>query len=385
MTSDAAGGVWQYTAELSGALAAAGHDVLIACLAGPPSAAQRRELARGVELRHSTLPLEWMNGGSAAAEATADWIDDLVARHAPDLVHFNAYGPAARARPVPCLLTLHSCVHSWWRAVRGGDPDATWDGYRALVIRALTAAGRIVAPTGAVLEAIAACYPEAPLAPRARVIHNGVSAAAGADTGTRGAEFARSDEPDNDAECPPLPDTFVLAAGRLWDEAKNLALLERVADHLPAPVVIAGPASPPGRADDVAPPTSRNLARTGMLSRPALAACYPRAAVYAHPARYEPFGLVVLEAALAGRALVLADIPSLRELWEGNAVFLPPDDADAWTHALTRLLAHPAERHAWGERARCRAARYGAGRMARGYLGLYAELLAGGTTRRGAA
>ncbi len=31
------------------------------------------------------------------------------------------------------------------------------------------------------------------------------------------------------------------------------------------------------------------------------------------PARYEPFGLSVLEAALSGCALVLGDIPSLRE------------------------------------------------------------------------
>ncbi len=42
---------------------------------------------------------------------------------------------------------------------------------------------------------------------------------------------------------------------------------------------------------------------------------YARAAIFAHPARYEPFGLSVLEAALSGCALVLGDISSLRELW----------------------------------------------------------------------
>ena len=34
------------------------------------------------------------------------------------------------------------------------------------------------------------------------------------------------------------------------------------------------------------------------------------------PARYEPFGLSILEAALSGCALVLGDLPSLRELWD---------------------------------------------------------------------
>ena len=43
-----------------------------------------------------------------------------------------------------------------------------------------------------------------------------------------------------------------------------------------------------------------------------------RASIYALPARYEPFGLSILEAALSGAALVLGDIPSLREVWGGR-------------------------------------------------------------------
>ncbi len=39
---------------------------------------------------------------------------------------------------------------------------------------------------------------------------------------------------------------------------------------------------------------------------------------------YEPFGLSVLEAALSGCALVLGDIPSLRENWDGAADFAEP-------------------------------------------------------------
>ena len=49
-----------------------------------------------------------------------------------------------------------------------------------------------------------------------------------------------------------------------------------------------------------------------------------RTAVFVSPALYEPFGLAVLEAAQAGCALVLSDIPTFRELWDGVALFVAP-------------------------------------------------------------
>ena len=45
------------------------------------------------------------------------------------------------------------------------------------------------------------------------------------------------------------------------------------------------------------------------------------ASIFLHPAFYEPCGLSVLEAARCRCCLVLSDIPSLRELWEGAAIF----------------------------------------------------------------
>ena len=63
-----------------------------------------------------------------------------------------------------------------------------------------------------------------------------------------------------------------------------------------------------------------------------------RAAIYALPARYEPFGLSILEAALSGCALVIGDIPSLREIWADAALFVPSDGHDA-------PLAHVGELH----------------------------------------
>jgi glycogen synthase len=78
--------------------------------------------------------------------------------------------------------------------------------------------------------------------------------------------------------------------------------------------------------------------------------------VFASAARYEPFGLAVLEAAMHGAALVLADITTFRELWHDAALFVPADDAAGFAAAFDRLAAElPLRRHLAaraGERAR---------------------------------
>jgi len=113
----------------------------------------------------------------------------------------------------------------------------------------------------------------------------------------------------------------------------------------------------------------------GRLSSSEMAERYGRACIFALPARYEPFGLSILEAALSGCALVLGDIPSLRELWAGAAIFVPPDDPDSLTQALHRLIADPAYLSAQGDLARRHARSYGTERMVARYLDAYAELL----------
>jgi glycosyltransferase involved in cell wall biosynthesis len=98
------------------------------------------------------------------------------------------------------------------------------------------------------------------------------------------------------------------------------------------------------------------------------------ASIYCLPARYEPFGLSALEAALAGCALVLGDIPSLREVWGDAAVFVPPNEPPALRQALQQLIHDPARRTQLATAARARAARYGPQRMADAYLSAYRHL-----------
>jgi glycosyltransferase involved in cell wall biosynthesis len=165
---------------------------------------------------------------------------------------------------------------------------------------------------------------------------------------------------------------IVLAAGRAWDEAKNIGTLCAVARELGWPVYVAGEQKPPDGAACELP----NVHLLGKLPAEELASWYRRASVYALPARYEPFGLSVLEAAAAGCALVLGDIPTLRENWDGAALFVPADDQRALSCAIRRLIDRPDERATLARQARARAATFTIDRTADQYLQVYQALIA---------
>jgi glycosyltransferase involved in cell wall biosynthesis len=98
--------------------------------------------------------------------------------------------------------------------------------------------------------------------------------------------------------------------------------------------------------------------------------------VFVQPSLYEPFGLASLEAARAGAALVLSDIPSLREVWADVATYVAPRDSRGLAAAVNALAGQPAllaERAAAAlQRARALTART----MALRYHGAYREVSA---------
>jgi glycosyltransferase involved in cell wall biosynthesis len=158
---------------------------------------------------------------------------------------------------------------------------------------------------------------------------------------------------------------FVLAAGRLWDEAKNLGALDRAAAGLDWPVVVAG-------AGEAQRPEHTHL--LGQLPEQKLLEWMGRASIFAAPARYEPFGLAALEAGLAGCALVLGDIPSLREVWGDAALYVNPLDDEELALTLARLIDDEDLCGSRGAAARAHARRYSPERMAAGYLDVYEQL-----------
>jgi len=165
---------------------------------------------------------------------------------------------------------------------------------------------------------------------------------------------------------------LILAVGRIWDEAKNISTIGRARPFIYWPVCVAGETQHP---NGVAPPdVTLNTHLLGKLDSAELASWYARAALYCHPARYEPFGLSVLEAALSGCTLVLGDIPSLRENWEGAAAFVEPNDHCALAAEIQELIANGPRRQSLAREARSRALAFTPAQMTEGYLGIYAEL-----------
>jgi glycosyltransferase involved in cell wall biosynthesis len=164
---------------------------------------------------------------------------------------------------------------------------------------------------------------------------------------------------------------FVLTAGRLWDEGKNFGALDAAARLMRGPVLAAGPLQGPG-GERVHAGAIQVL---GPLGSQALTERLNAAAVFASLALYEPFGLTVLEAAQAGCALVLSDIPTFRELWGGVATFVNPSDPDEVAARLEGLLADPAETLRLGRLAAERSKRFSAEAMTAATLERYAALL----------
>ena len=77
-----------------------------------------------------------------------------------------------------------------------------------------------------------------------------------------------------------------------------------------------------------------------------------------HPARQEPLGRVLLEAAASGTAIVATDVGGTREIFppdSGAARLVPPDDAEALAQAVAELLADAALRQSMAAAARRRA------------------------------
>jgi glycosyltransferase involved in cell wall biosynthesis len=104
---------------------------------------------------------------------------------------------------------------------------------------------------------------------------------------------------------------------------------------------------------------------------------YSRAAVYAATARYEPFGMEPLEAALSRCAIIANDIPSYREIWGDDAIYFRTNDATSLAHAIRELGEDREKCRAYGNRAYQRARdRYNHKRMIDEYLHLYRSLAA---------
>ena len=154
-----------------------------------------------------------------------------------------------------------------------------------------------------------------------------------------------------------MPETYFLMVGERWsekDESRQLeANLEAASERLGGHVRLLGVRS------DV----DRLLGEVDLLL---------------HPARQEPLGRVLLEAAAAGTAVVATDVGGTREIFPpelDSAVIVPKDDTAGMAEAIVELLKDPGRRAEVSEAARRRAearfdARVSAGRLLEYYRGV---------------
>lgn len=344
ITADAVGGVWPYSIDLAAGLAERGIDTVLAVMGPAVSPLQRAEAAAvpGLHLVETGLPLDWTARWPSELAEASERLAALAALTGVDGVHLHSPALVGAARwPVPVVAVCHSCVATWWKAVRGGPMPDDFAWRMAAVSAGVRAAGAVIAPTAAHASATQAVYGPVPI----HVVPNGRR------------PLPRPDRPRQPA---------VLTAGRLWDEGKGAAMLDRAAAGLGVPVLAAGAlAAPDGTAVSF-----QHMHALGTLGSAELAAAYGGATVFASMAGYEPFGLAVLEAAQAGLALVLLDTPGFRELWDGAALFVANEAALQPT--LRRALANPAP---WASRAQAQAGRYTVAAMADGTLGVHRALV----------
>jgi len=108
---------------------------------------------------------------------------------------------------------------------------------------------------------------------------------------------------------------------------------------------------------------------------PDVAAWLRRADVVVHPARWEGFGLALLEAMLASKPIVATNVSSIPEIVADGetGLLVPPDDAPALATAVTRLLDDPGT---YGEEGRRRAhSQFSVAGMTDRTLGVYETAL----------
>jgi glycosyltransferase involved in cell wall biosynthesis len=286
--------------------------------------------------------------------AAALWLAGALHRLGPDLVHVNltdqgdglTAAAAVRIARLPRVATLHLVL----------------PGRRPPLEAVSRVALRGLAPVIAVSDGVAGHLARAGI--RTTVVRNGVPAPSPA---------ARPREQLWGADPPRL---LAGGIGRLdrqkgWDVL--CAAAPRIRDAVPAAgVVVVGDG--PERAALEAAGASAGVRFAG--PRPDAASLLAGLDVLVIPSRYEGLSLTAIEGLAAGRAIVAADVPGLREAVGECGILVPAGDPAALAGAVTALLADDERRARLGRAGAARAAeRFGVDRMLRETLAVHEQVL----------
>lgn len=242
-----------------------------------------------------------------------------------DVVHLHSLALAELAleltarRELPLVYTAHSLLDR--------EHGARVPHWTALQRRVLDRADVAVFVSRAERDTALAQMPS--LAARAHVVHNGVPP-------------------------PPPPAPYdeqgpIVFAGR-FTRTKGFDLVLDLVASLEHDFVLAGGHGDRdlcARAEAIASAHPR-CRLAGWLAPPELARLFASASLVLMPSRYEPFGMVAIEAMSAGAPLVASGTGGLAEIVtaESGGRIVAAPSVDAWRETCARLLADPAARRA---------------------------------------
>jgi glycogen(starch) synthase len=361
VTADTMSGSWTYARELVTGLVTRGVRVTLVTFGDIPLPDQIAWMdhLHGLEYRSTAFRLEWMDEAPQDLSDSSGFLATLVREVRPDLLQLHQFCHGDLPVEVPRVIMAHGDLITWSQAVQGCTPRSTpwlkW--YRETVVRGISAADAVIAPSVWMLDALRSTYTEPR---REAIIYPG-----------RNPIFFNPYISKDDS---------VLSVGRLVDACKQVFLLTQHAHPFPVCIVGAEQTVPvprvPIRADVKVATAEASVAIRGPQTEAQLRSLYSRAAVYAATPRYEPLGMAALDAAFSRCAIVANDIPSFREVWGDAALYFRTNNAGSLASILRQLDADRPLRQAYADRAFARAReRFTAQRMIDNYLDLYRSLV----------
>lgn len=341
-------GIARYALELARRLPALAPDWEFRALV-PPSG-----LPPGLGALHPDLPLVRTHGAYLSA-LEQPLLAATLFGEAVDLFHATSFSLPG-LWPGPLVATLHDANHL---ALQENYGRAQMAYYRLVVAPRAKRALALLTVSEFSRQQLAAHLFLDPH--RLQVVHNGVDARFHPQAASEVLAFRRRSN---------LPDHFLLLAGN-QKAHKNLALLAKVANALPLPLVLLA-----GKGAAKALRFPSGTRELGEVPEDELPLLYSAADALMFPSLYEGFGLPALEAMACGCPVIASRTSSLPEVC-GEAALLvdEPKRADAWREAAQRLTRDPVLRRTLAERGLIRAALFSWDDTAKQTLAAYRRAL----------
>ena len=356
LTTESFGDTWTFARALCDELLRRGHQIALVNFGRRSSheqqawvTSQSSTFGKSFRFVASNAPLESMENNEFVLTQGAGVLHHVAHNFVPDVLHSSQFCYGALTLNIPKLITAHTNVFSWLEACRRCKPELTrWvRQYQTLVTHGLNSADAVISPTRSMAASLARFFPTLPAS---YVIRHGRALAA--------------------APEPHLRSLQAVTAGQLWDETKDIRMLQNVLS--PIPIYVAGERK---HHDTVTPRQLGKAVLLGALPESSLLTLYRRSSLYIDTSVYDPSGLDALEAALCGCAVAANDIPSTREIWGDAAIYFHgPRELSSVLYRLNRNNQELAEMQ---RRAHERATTLNPQRMADGYEEIYQTLTAG--------